>query len=40
VSGYNFGAFNAMIEAGRKATEDNLDFIKESLASLLKPGVP
>jgi NTE family protein len=40
VSGYNFGAFSDMIEAGRKATEENLDFIKESLANLLKPGVP
>ena len=40
VSGYNFGAFNEMIEAGRKATEENLEFIQKSLASLLKPGVP
>jgi NTE family protein len=40
VSGYNFSAFDEMIEAGRKATEENLDFIKKSLASLLKPGVP
>jgi predicted acylesterase/phospholipase RssA/CRP-like cAMP-binding protein len=40
VSGYNFGAFNEMIEAGRKATEENLDFILKSVASLLKPGVP
>jgi hypothetical protein len=29
-----------MIEAGRKATEENLEFIQKSLASLLKPGVP
>jgi NTE family protein len=40
VSGYNFGAFNEMIEAGRKATEEKLDFILKSVASLLKPGVP
>jgi NTE family protein len=40
VSGYNFGAFNEMIDAGRKATEDNLDFILKSVTSLLKPGVP
>ena len=40
VSGYNFSAFNEMIEAGRKATEENLEFIQKSLASLLKPGVP
>lgn len=40
VSGYNFSAFDEMIEAGRKATEENLEFIKRSLASLLKPGVP
>jgi NTE family protein len=40
VSGYNFSAFNEMIEAGRKATEENLEFIRKSLASLLKPGVP
>ncbi len=40
VSGYNFSAFNEMIEAGRKATEENLAFIRKSLASLLKPGVP
>jgi hypothetical protein len=29
-----------MIEAGRKAAEENLDFIHKSLASLLKPGIP
>jgi len=40
VSGYNFSAFNEMIEAGRKATEENLEFIRKSMASLLKPGVP
>jgi len=40
VSGYNFGAFNEMIETGRKATEENLDFIRKSVANLLKPGVP
>ncbi len=40
VSGYNFSAFDEMIEAGRKAAEDNMDFIKKSLANLLKPGVP
>ena len=40
ISGYNFGAFNEMIEAGRKATEEKLDFILKSVASLLKPGVP
>lgn len=40
VSGYNFSAFNEMIEAGRKATEENLEFIRKSVASLLKPGVP
>ena len=40
ISGYNFGAFNEMIEAGRKATEEKLDFILKSVANLLKPGVP
>jgi len=40
VSGFDFSAFNKMIEAGRKATEEKLDFIQKSLASLLKPGVP
>ena len=39
-SGFDFSALNEMIEAGRKATEEKLDFIKKSLASLLKPGVP
>jgi NTE family protein len=40
ISGYNFGAFNEMIEAGRKATEEKLDFSLKSVANLLKPGVP
>ena len=40
VSGYDFGSFIEMIEAGRKATEENLDFIRKSVGSLLKPGVP
>jgi NTE family protein len=40
VSGYDFSAYNEMIEAGRKATEEKLDFILKSVASLLKPGVP
>ena len=40
VSGYNFSAFNEMIEAGRRATEENMDFIRKSVANLLKPGVP
>jgi NTE family protein len=39
-SGFDFSALNEMIEAGRKATEEKLDFIQKSLASLLKPGVP
>ncbi|MGE5800191.1 MAG: patatin-like phospholipase family protein [Syntrophaceae bacterium] len=39
-SGYDFSAYNEMIEAGRKATEEKLDFILKSVASLLKPGVP
>ena len=40
VSGYDFSAYNEMIEAGRKATEEKLDFILKSVAGLLKPGVP
>jgi NTE family protein len=40
VSGYDFSAYNEMIEAGRKATEEKLDFIQKSVATLLKPGVP
>jgi len=40
VSGYNFSAFNEMIEAGRKAAEEKLDFILKSVASLLNTGVP
>ena len=40
VSGYDFSAYNEMIEAGRKASEEKLDFILKSVASLLKPGVP
>jgi predicted acylesterase/phospholipase RssA len=39
-SGFDFRALNEMIEAGRKATEEKLDFIQKSLANLLKPGVP
>ncbi|HOX93519.1 MAG TPA: cyclic nucleotide-binding domain-containing protein [Syntrophales bacterium] len=39
-SGFDFGALNEMVEAGRKAAEEKLDFIQKSLASLLKPGVP
>ena len=40
VSGYDFSAYNEMIEAGRKAAEEKLDFILKSVASLMKPGVP
>jgi predicted acylesterase/phospholipase RssA/CRP-like cAMP-binding protein len=39
-SGFDFSALSEMIEAGRKAAEEKLDFVQKSLASLLKPGVP
>ena len=39
-SGFDFSALNEMIEAGRKATEEKMDFIQKSVASLLRPGVP
>lgn len=39
-SGFDFSALNEMIEAGRRATEEKLDFIQKSVASLLRPGVP
>ncbi len=39
-SGFDFSALNEMIEAGRKATEERLDFIQKSVTSLLRPGVP
>jgi NTE family protein len=39
-SGYDFGSFDRMVEAGRTAAREKLDTILRSVESLLKPGAP
>ena len=39
-SGFDFDAFDHMVAAGRRATEQKLEAIRRSVAALLRPGTP
>ena len=39
-AGYDFDTIEAMIEAGRVATTEKLDMIRDAVSSLLRPGAP